>query len=47
MSEMSLSITLSTTNEALALLNQSPVSAKRRIFETYLDNEIICVAQNL
>ncbi|CAH0562925.1 unnamed protein product [Brassicogethes aeneus] len=47
MSEMSLSITLPTINEALALLDQSPVSAKRRIFETYLDNKVTRVAQNL
>ncbi|KAH0535000.1 hypothetical protein KQX54_011701 [Cotesia glomerata] len=47
MSEMSLSITFPTIYEALALLNQSPVSAKRRMFETYLDNKVTRVTQNL
>lgn len=44
---MSLSITLPTINEALVLLNQSPVSAKRRIYETYLNDKVTRVAQNL
>ncbi|CAG5072456.1 Protein of unknown function [Cotesia congregata] len=39
---MSLSTTLPTINDALALFNQSPVDAKRRTCETYSDaDEII------
>lgn len=47
MSELSLGITLPTINEALTLLNQSPVSAQGRNSDTYLNQKVTRVARNL
>ncbi|KAH0534985.1 hypothetical protein KQX54_011327 [Cotesia glomerata] len=47
LSAMSLSTTLPNINDASALLNQSPVAAKRRTSETYLDDKVNRVSQSL
>lgn len=47
LSELSADITLPATNEALSLLNQSPIPAKKIIYDTYLNDKITRVAQNM
>lgn len=47
MSELSLDITLPTINQALSLLNQSPIPARKKIADSYLNNKITRVTQNL
>lgn len=47
MSQLSLGITLPVINEAFNLLNESPISSKKRSNEIYLKSKIKNVARNL
>ncbi|KAK0157010.1 hypothetical protein PV327_011462 [Microctonus hyperodae] len=47
LSELSLDVTISSINEALSLLNQSPIPTRKMNMNTYLNSKVTRVARNL